>query len=94
MAQKTEKLSEEVLDSLRTSQIRANELVVGLGQIHLKLKNFKIEMGKMMEEQKNMEIEFELNDSKFTTILRDLEKQYPTGELDLNEGVVTYESPE
>jgi hypothetical protein len=94
MAQKTEKLSEEVLDNLRKSQIRANELVVGLGQIHLKLKNFKIEMGKMMEEQKNMEIEFELNDSKFTTILRDLEKQYPTGELDLNEGVVTYESPE
>ena len=94
MAQKTEKLSEEVLDSLRTSQIRANELVVGLGQIHLKLKNFKIEMGKMMEEQKNMEIEFELNDSKFTTILRDLEKQYPTGELDLNEGVVIYESAE
>jgi len=47
-----------------------------------------------MEEQKNMEIEFELNDSKFTTILRDLEKQYPTGELDLNEGVVIYESAE
>jgi len=94
MAQKTEKLSEEVLDSLRTSQIRANELVVGLGQIHLKLKNFKIEMGKMMEEQKNMELEFELNDNKFTTILRDLEKQYPTGEIDLNEGVVIYESAE
>jgi hypothetical protein len=94
MAQKTEKLSEEVLNNLRASQIRANELVIGLGQIHLKLKNFKIEMGKLMEEQKNMEIEFELNDSKFTTILRDLEKQYPTGELDLNEGVVIYESPE
>ena len=94
MAQKTEKLSEEVLNNLRASQIRANELVIGLGQIHLKLKNFKIEMGKLMEEQKNMEIEFELNDSKFTTILRDLEKQYTTGELDLNEGVVIYESPE
>jgi hypothetical protein len=94
MAQKTEKLSEEVLDSLRTSQIRANELVVGLGQIYLKLKNFKIEMGKMMDEQKSMELEFELNDNKFTTILRDLEKQYPTGEIDLNEGVVIYESAE
>jgi hypothetical protein len=94
MAQKTEKLSEEVLNNLRASQIRANELVIGLGQIHLKLKNFKIEMGKLMEEQKNMEMEFELNDSKFTTILRDLEKQYPTGELDLNEGIVIYESPE
>lgn len=94
MAQKTEKLSEEVLDNLRNSQIRANELILGLGQIHLKIKNFKIEMGKILDEQKSMELEFELNDNKFTTILRDLEKQYPTGEIDLNEGIVIYESPE
>jgi len=37
-----EKLSEEVLNNLRASQIRANELVIGLGQIHLNLKNFNI----------------------------------------------------
>jgi hypothetical protein len=47
-----------------------------------------------MEEQKSMEMEFELNDSKFTTTIRDLEKQYPMGELDLNEGIVIYESAE
>jgi hypothetical protein len=59
-----------------------------------KLKEFKIEMTKIMEEQKSMELEFELNDSKFTTAIRDLDKKYPMGELDLNEGIVIYESTE
>jgi hypothetical protein len=91
MAQKTEKLSQELIDDLRGMQIRANELVIGIGQSHLKLKEFRIEMTKIMDEQKSMEIEFELNNSKFTTTIRDLEKQYPKGEIDLNEGIVIYE---
>ena len=91
MAQKTEKLSQELIDDLRGMQIRANELVIGIGQSHLKLKEFRIEMTKIMDEQKSMEIEFELNNSKFTTAIRDLEKQYPKGEIDLNEGIVIYE---
>jgi hypothetical protein len=94
MAQKTEKLSKELIDDLRGMQTKANELVIGIGQSHLKLKNFKIEMTKLMEEQKSMELEFELNDSKFTTAIRDLDKKYPMGELDLNEGIVIYESAE
>jgi|LakMenE18May11ns_1017448.scaffolds.fasta_scaffold9943745_2 hypothetical protein len=94
MAQKTEKLSQELIDDLRGMQTKANELIIGIGQSHLKLKNFKIEMTKLMEEQKSMELEFELNDSKFTTAIRDLEKKYPMGELDLNEGIVIYESAE
>ena len=91
MAQKTEKLSQELIDDLRGMQIRANELVIGIGQSHLKLKEFKIEISKIMEEQKSMEMEFELNNSKFTTTIKELEKQYPKGEIDLNEGIVTYE---
>jgi hypothetical protein len=94
MAQKTEKLSQELIDDLRGMQTKANELIIGIGQTHLKLKNFKIEMSKIMEEQKSMELEFELNDSKFTTAIRDLDKKYPMGELDLNEGIVIYESAE
>ena len=42
MAQKTEKLSQELIDDLRGMQTKANELVIGIGQTHLKLRNFKI----------------------------------------------------
>jgi len=91
MTQKTAILSQELIDDLRGMQIRANELVIGIGQSHLKLKEFKIEISKIMEEQKSMEMEFELNNSKFTTTIKELEKQYPKGEIDLNEGNVIYE---
>lgn len=94
MQQKTAKLSQELIDDLRGMQIRANELVIGIGQSHLKLKEFKIEISKIMEEQKSMEMEFELNNSKFTTTIKELEKQYPKGEIDLNEGIVIYEDQE
>lgn len=92
MAQKTETLSPEIIDNLRNMQTKANELVVGLGQIHLRIKDFKLETERLISQQKSMETEFELNDTEFTKIIKDLEKQYPSGEVDLNEGIVIYES--
>jgi hypothetical protein len=92
MAQKTETLSPEIIDNLRSMQTKANELVVGLGQIHLRIKDFKLETERLISQQKSMETEFELNDTEFTKIIKDLEKQYPSGEVDLNEGIVIYES--
>ena len=41
-----------------------------------------------------MEIEFASNNIKFNETIRDLEKQYPMGEIDLNKGIVIFESEE
>ena len=94
MAQQTAKLSQELVDDLKGMQSKANDLVVGIGQIHLELKKFKVEMERLENQQKSMEIEFELNNEKFTNTIAELEKQYPMGEIDLNEGIVIYESAE
>jgi hypothetical protein len=94
MAQKTEKLSPEVINDLRGMQLKANELINSLGQIRLKIKNFKSETQRLIDEQKSMETEFELNDKKFSSLVKDLEAKYPKGEVDLNEGIVIYESAE
>jgi hypothetical protein len=94
MAQKTETLSPEIIDDLRGMQTKANELVVGLGQIHLRIKDFKLETERLISEQKLMEDEFESNDKRFTDTIRDLEAKYPKGEIDLNQGIVIYESAE
>ena len=61
MAQKTEKLSQELIDDLRGMQTKANELVIGIGQAHLKLRNFKTEITRIMEEQKSMEKNKKIN---------------------------------
>ena len=94
MAQKTETLSTEIIDNLRAMQTKANELVVGLGQIHLRIKDFKLETERLISEQKSMETQFELNDNEFTKVIKYLETKYPKGEVDLNQGIVIYESAE
>ena len=94
MAQKTETLSPEIIDDLKGMQTKANELVVGLGQIHLRIKDFKLETERLISEQKSMEDEFESNDKKFSETIKDLEKKYPKGEIDLSQGIVIYESAE
>ena len=94
MAQKTETLSPEIIDNLRNMQSKANELINTLGQLHLRIKNFKLETERLIDEQKLIETQFELNDKKFTDTIADLEQKYPKGEIDLNEGVVIYESAE
>ncbi len=94
MVQKTEKLSPQIIDDLRSMQSKANELINALGQIHLKIRDFKAETERLIDEQKSMESQFDLNDKKFTSVIRDLEEKYPKGEVDLNEGIVIYESAE
>ena len=41
-----------------------------------------------------MEDEFESNDRRFSDTIRDLEAKYPKGEIDLNQGIVIYETAE
>jgi hypothetical protein len=94
MVQKTEKLSPEIIDNLREMQTKSNELVIGLGQIHLRIRDFKAETERLIGEQQLMEIQFESNDKRFSDTIRDLEAKYPKGEIDLNQGIVIYESAE
>jgi hypothetical protein len=94
MEQKTETLSPEIIDNLREMQTKSNELIIGLGQIHLRIKDFKVETERLIGEQKAMEIDFESNDKKFTNTIKELEIKYPKGEIDLINGIVIYESAE
>jgi hypothetical protein len=94
MAQKTETLSPEIIDNLREMQTKSNELIIGLGQLHLRIKDFKAETERLISEQKTMEIDFESNDKKFTNTVKELEIKYPKGEIDLIKGIVIYESAE
>ena len=94
MAQKTEKLPQEIVDSLKAMQTKSNETIIGLGQIHLRIKSINIELQKLQNEQALLEQGFFLNEEEFTKIVKNLEKTYPTGEVDLNEGVVIFEAAE
>ena len=69
------------LKELRNKQ---TELIVNIGQLHLELKQMNSAMQSM--ESQYLAINNELNDK-----LKDLEAKYPNGEVDLVDGVVTFE---
>jgi hypothetical protein len=92
MAQLKESLSTEVLDSIKLKREEMSTLVMEYGQLNLKKRELKNEISKLEEIELAMENRFDEINNEMTDILKELEKRYSKGELDLNEGVVYYES--
>ena len=94
MAQKTENLSKETIDKLTEKQAKINNSVFNIGQAELRI----IKLEKEIEQIKLMKTQFELDydkiDSEFNDYIKELEKIYPNGEIDLQAGTVTFQSPE
>jgi|LauGreDrversion4_2_1035121.scaffolds.fasta_scaffold04941_8 chromosome segregation ATPase len=84
MEKYTEKLEESLIERLRELRNKQTELIVNIGQLHLELKQMNSAMQSM--ESQYLTINSELNDK-----LKDLEAKYPNGEVDLVDGVVTFE---
>jgi len=94
MAQKTENLSKETLDKLTEKQAKINNSVFNIGQAELRI----IKLEKEIEQIKLMKVQFESEydkiDLEFNEYIKELEKVYPNGEIDLQAGTVTFQLPE
>lgn len=94
MAQKTENLSKETIDKLTEKQAKINNSVFNIGQAELRI----IKLEKEIEQIKLMKTQFESDydkiDSEFNEYIKELEKVYPNGEIDLQAGTVSFQSPE
>jgi hypothetical protein len=94
MVQKTENLSKETLDKLTEKQAKINNSVFNIGQAELRI----IKLEKEIEQIKLMKVQFESDydkiDSEFNEYIKELETVYPNGEIDLQTGTVTFQSPE
>jgi uncharacterized protein (DUF3084 family) len=94
MAQKTEQLPKETLDKLVSYQNQANELILNLGQVHLRIRELKLEIERLESVKAGVETESDKIGLEFNQVIKDLEKTYPKGEIDLKEGIVIFESAE
>jgi len=57
MAQKTEQLPKETLDKLVSYQTQANELILNLGQIHLRIRELQLEIKRLESVKEGVETE-------------------------------------
>jgi len=83
MEKQIQKLESSLIEKLKELNTRKNELIVNTGQLHLDIKQLNTSL-------LAVEIEFENTSAQLNSLLSDLEKQYPNGEIDLIEGTVTF----
>jgi archaellum component FlaC len=91
MAQKTEKLDEQIHIKLSVLQNDINESVINVGQLTLQIRDVKREMERLEELLQASQQKFDSSNLEINTLLSELEQKYPTGEIDLKDGIITYE---
>ena len=94
MAQKTEKLAEDVYAKLVDLQNDINNLVLTIGQAHLRVRDIDEQLKNLKYSISTMESQFDEKNEELNDVLRTLDKVYPNGEIDLKEGIVTFEETE
>jgi predicted nuclease with TOPRIM domain len=94
MALQTEKLSQEVLDKIVKAQNETNEIIFNIGQVSFRLRELNNEIKKMEDFKANAEEKFDNLALQLENTLTDLQRKYPNGEIDLQEGVVKFETAE
>ena len=83
MEKQIQKLESSLVEKLKELNTRKNELIINVGQLHLEAKQLEKVISVV-------ESEFEDTNKQLNSLLSDLEKQYPNGEIDLLEGNVTF----
>ena len=83
MEKQIQKLESSLVEKLKELNTRKNELIINAGQLHLDIKQLNTVLSVV-------ETEFDNTNKELNSLLFDLEKQYPNGEIDLVEGTVIF----
>jgi hypothetical protein len=92
--QKKEKLEESVVVKLRELQTKANDSVLGLGEIELRLRELNSELEQANQAKTEVLAIYDQSIAGISAELKNLETTYPKGEIDLIEGVVVFDIAE
>jgi uncharacterized protein Yka (UPF0111/DUF47 family) len=87
----SEQLPQEVIDNIKKLQERANEVIIDVGRVTLRLREIEQNKKRYEAEKGTLESQFDEVNSQLSQILADLDSKYPNGELDLVEGKVYFQ---
>jgi hypothetical protein len=86
----TVQLPEETVTTIKQHNDKLNELVNTFGQLHLRRKELEDGMTQLEENLLQAEEDFKNTNNQMQEELNVLERDYPRGQIDLQEGTVTY----
>ena len=88
MAEIKQNLTQEQIEKLTKHQSEISTSILNIGEAHLRLRELNNEVDRIKVLLKKFEVEFDTQNAQYNEYLNELEKIYPNGEIDLNEGVV------
>ena len=86
----TIELGEDTLSSIKEKNAKINDIVNAFGQIYLRRKELNEELEKLDGTLEQAEADFKESNDELRTELNALEKEYPRGQINLQEGTLTY----
>jgi hypothetical protein len=85
------KLDESTLDTIKSLNDTANQLLLEFGQIYIRRKEIEDELIKLDSILEKGEDEFKRNSIELKETLEALDDKYPAGRLNLQDGTVQYQ---
>lgn len=87
----TEKVEETKLESIKELNGKLTNIVNAFGQMYLRRKELSDELERIEEGFQRAEDDFKSTNAELKEILDELERKYPAGRLDLQNGTITYQ---
>jgi uncharacterized phage infection (PIP) family protein YhgE len=88
----TEAVDETKLESIRELNGKLNNIITAFGQMYLRRRELNDELEKVEEGFSRAEEDFKTFNAELKSILDELEKEFPAGRLDLQNGTITYQA--
>ena len=86
----TVELSEEKLNEIKSYNSQLNNLMTQIGQLHIRKNEMHSELERIEQAFAEAETNFKETNAEMRKELNKLERDYPRGQLDLENGTITY----
>lgn len=83
-------LGEETIGSIKEKNAKINDIINAFGQIYLRKKELHEELEKLETTLEQAEADFKESNDSLREELNALDKEYPRGQINLQEGTLTY----
>jgi len=86
----TIELGEDTINSIKEKNAKINDIVNAFGQIYLRRKELNEELEKLETTLEQAEADFKESNDELRQELSALDKEYPRGQINLQDGTLTY----
>jgi hypothetical protein len=90
MEKKTETLDKEVVEKLSKIQSEQDNMVIALGQVAVQRRQFQKNLDELSKKEEEFGARLDKSINELNIELGELDKKYPNGQIDLENGTVIY----